>query len=76
MAIDTVVKRASALAVTIKQLPLPDSTIDQGDRQTLLSQYSGILSGAAIIIIGSIYGAIVKPIWQPISKNIIDRMDE
>jgi len=60
MAIDTAIKRASALAVTIKQLPLPDSTIDQGDRQTLLSQYSGILSGAVVVVIKSAQKIAIK----------------
>lgn len=36
--IDTQVKRASVLGVV-----QPDSTIDQGDRQTVLEVYAGIL---------------------------------
>jgi hypothetical protein len=47
MAIDTAVKRNSVLAIATNLLPLPDNTIDQGDRQTLLRHYAGILAGAA-----------------------------
>ncbi len=45
MAIDTAVKRQSMVSMTTVLIPLPDSTIDQGDRQTFLRLYSGILSG-------------------------------
>lgn len=48
MAIDSASKRASALgfgfiAIT---LVIPDGTLDQGDRQTIADQYSGILASA------------------------------
>lgn len=52
MAIDTASKRVSALR---KTLPLPDATIDQGDRQHITWNYSGILAGALITRI-AIYG--------------------
>lgn len=45
MAIDTAVKRQSMVSMAAVLIPLPDSTIDQGDRQTFLRLYSGILSG-------------------------------
>ena len=48
MALDTAVKRASAINVTAPWrglLPFPDGTIDQGDRQATAYQYSGILAG-------------------------------
>lgn len=45
MAIDTAVKRQSMVSMVAVLIPLPDSTIDQGDRQTFLRLYSGILSG-------------------------------
>ena len=51
MSIDTLAKRNSVLIVSTNLLPIPDSTIDAGDRQTLLKRYSGILSGAAIEVL-------------------------
>ena len=44
--IDTAQKRASAIGVNQPQLTLviPDSEIDQGDRQTIVSCYRGILA--------------------------------
>ncbi len=39
MAIDSKVKRASVLGIII-----PDSTLDQGDRQTIVGIYRGILA--------------------------------
>lgn len=45
MAIDTASKRVSALRMT---LPLPDGTIDQGDRQHVTWNYAGILAGALV----------------------------
>lgn len=50
MAIDTLAKRASVLNIASLQLPIPDGTISQGDRQSVLRFYSGILAGAAIIV--------------------------
>ena len=47
MAIDTATKRASALGTRRRRLlPIPDGTIDQADRQTLLWCYGGILAAA------------------------------
>ena len=49
MAIDTAAKRASALGFVVFGLTvIPDGTIGQADRQTLLNCYGGILSGEAI----------------------------
>jgi hypothetical protein len=50
MAIDTLAKRASVLNIASLQLPIPDGTISQGDRQSLLRVYTGILAGAAVIV--------------------------
>jgi len=45
MAIDTNVKRGSMLTFSDESLlPIPNGAIDQGDRQTFLGLYSGILS--------------------------------
>lgn len=49
MALDTAVKRASALHVGSPWrgiLPFPDGTVDDGDRQVVAFLYSGILAGA------------------------------
>jgi hypothetical protein len=44
MAIDTAAKRASMLNFGNDDLlPVPSGTFDQGDRQTFLSLYSGLL---------------------------------
>ena len=51
MAIDTLAKRNSVLMINSELLPIPDGTIGQGDRQSLLKNYSGILSGAGVAII-------------------------
>jgi hypothetical protein len=53
MAIDTLAKRNSVLSVNSYILPIPDSTIDQGDRQTLLRRVSSILADGAVAIIRS-----------------------
>ncbi len=45
MAVDTAAKRASAMAFgmpLLGPLPIPDASVDQGDRQHLLGCYSGI----------------------------------
>ena len=47
MAIDTLAKRNSVLSVNSYILPIPDSTINQADRQTVLRVYGGILADAA-----------------------------
>lgn len=59
MGIDTVAKRQSALGQRWARLPfgrrfsqpIPDGTIDQGDRQTSGFVYGGILAGELIIAI-------------------------
>lgn len=51
MAIDTALKRASALNVGSPWrgiLPLPDGTVAAADRQVVALHYSGILAGAAV----------------------------
>ena len=52
MAIDTATKRASALTYAMAPilLPIPNSTITQDDRQTLLGIYGGILAAAAAVL--------------------------
>jgi hypothetical protein len=49
--LDTTSKRASAVQLmkpwTISP-PLPDGTIDQGDRQHIAATYSGILAGTFV----------------------------
>lgn len=48
MAVDTAVKRHSALHVLVPSVPLPDGTVGAGDRQTLARLYSGILAGEPV----------------------------
>lgn len=62
MAIDTRAKRNSALAFRRARfrrlMPEGDGTIDQGDRQTALARYAGILAEALAslsIIPGQVY---------------------
>jgi len=55
MAIDTVAKRNSVLSVNSYILPIPDGTIAQDDRQTLLRVYGGILAGAAAAALGKLH---------------------
>jgi len=57
MAIDSASKRASALGFGFIALTLvvPDGTIDQGDRQTVAHQYSGILATEAVVAVGKPY---------------------
>ena len=55
MAVDTRDKRSSAIAVSSpwrNRLPLPDSTVDQGDRQHTAYYYSGVLAILSITISG------------------------
>jgi hypothetical protein len=49
VALDTRVKRLSMLNYIVPQslLPDPSGSFDQGDRQTLLDKYSGILFAGA-----------------------------
>ncbi len=52
MAIDTPLKRLSAVFVGSPwraKLPLPDSSIEQADRQTIWTQYSGILAAGEVV---------------------------
>jgi hypothetical protein len=59
--IDTPQKRLSALArrrlpwLRRFTLPIPDGTIDQGDRQQVAFVYRGILAGAAEVV-GTLVG--------------------
>lgn len=48
MALDTAKKRHSALTFRRHYPPLPDGTIDQADRQTLIGLYGGILAQAIV----------------------------
>lgn len=50
MAIDTLAKRNSVISVNSIILPIPDGTIAQADRQTLLRVYGGILAAAAAVL--------------------------
>lgn len=55
MAIDTLAKRNSTLIIQGSAgLVVPDGTIDQGDRQSILKQFSGILADAAVEAIQAI----------------------
>lgn len=51
MAIDSASKRASAIGVGSPFITaiIPDGNLDQGDRQTMSSAYSGILAIASIV---------------------------
>ena len=71
MAIDTLAKRNSVLGINTIIPPIPDGTISAGDRETLLRNYSGILSGAAIVVVtaGRFAQKLVQRIAQPISKE-------
>lgn len=57
--IDTQIKRASVLGIV-----QPDATIDQGDRQTLLGVYAGILAGVLVIATGlvSVAFSVTRPL--------------
>ena len=55
MAIDSAAKRQSAMMVFVpihSRVPLPDGTVGQIDRQTLIMMYGGILAGVIIIATG------------------------
>jgi len=51
MAIDTLAKRNSVISVNSVILPIPDGTIGQNDRQTVLRVYGGILAGAVVAVL-------------------------
>ena len=71
MAIDTLAKRNSVLNIQSVILPITDGTIAAGDRETLLRNYSGILSGAAIAVedVSRYIEKLVQRIAQPLSKD-------
>lgn len=48
MAIDTLAKRNSVISINSIILPIPDGTVGQDDRQTLLRVYGGILAEAIV----------------------------
>ena len=53
MAIDTSDKRMSMLSWHGgRNIPQPDGTLDQNDRQTLLGRYGGILWASTVIATG------------------------
>jgi hypothetical protein len=59
MAVDTKQKRQSSfnfIRAFSLRLQFPDGTIDQGDRQTALISYSGILAGAITDAIRDLIG--------------------
>lgn len=66
MAIDTAAKRHSAInwGLPWRTMPLPDGTIDQGDRQHVALMYSGILASemqADPIVEQGIYARVLFP---------------
>jgi hypothetical protein len=65
MAADTSQKRISAMNIKCpwrRSGVIPDGTIDQGDRQGAFRMYSGILAGAAVLIVQAGTG-IIKLIY-------------
>lgn len=60
MAVDTAAKRASALAMT---LPIPDGTIDQGDRQHVLWTYGGVLAALLVTVYPTLHATITLSPW-------------
>jgi len=72
VAVDTLAKRNSALAVSTVLLPIPDGTVGQADRQTLLSVYGGILAGASVA--AKIIKAMIQPMIQPMIKPMIGKV--
>ena len=66
MAIDSLAKRNSVLSVTTTLLPIPDSTIDQADRQTVLRVYGGILAGSVVVI----FTKLTRPVRRTIERTI------
>lgn len=69
MAIDTLAKRNSVLSVSSCILPIPDGTIDQGDRQTLLRVVSSILADAASALTTCLTRAITRAITRSIERS-------
>ena len=67
MAIDTVAKRNSVLSVNSYILPIPDGTIGQDDRQTLLRVYGGILAVAVADALGRLHDRLsitINHLWR------------
>ena len=58
MAIDTLAKRNSVVSVNSVVLPIPDSTIGDDDRQTLLRTVGSILADTAAEISGFLHRTI------------------
>lgn len=61
--LDTVSKRASSVQLRKPWAispPLPDGTIDQGDRQHIALTYSGILAGAAAAVTSQVSEWIIR----------------
>lgn len=67
MSLDTAQKRASAIGEFsfCEVLPIPDSTIDQADRQTVAWVYGGILAGEADIGIPGPYFVVAAQALVP-----------
>jgi len=76
MAIDTAKKRNSALAFSTMLLPIPDGTIDQADRQTLLYLYGGILAGVAEVaaMTKDFIQSMIQPMIEPMIEPMIGRV--
>lgn len=72
MAIDTLVKRNSALSFSTLLLPVPDGTIDQADRQTMAFSYGGILSGIAAVVAG--FGSLTKPLVSKLVEPLTQKL--
>jgi len=65
MAIDTLAKRVSAMG---EVLPIPDATINQADRQTVVSVYGGILASAAVAVINCLTRDLVRPVTRSLKR--------
>lgn len=60
MAVDTLSKRVSALN---KSLPIPDGTLDAGDRQHIAWSYSGILASPIFLNLAIVLSRITLRPW-------------
>lgn len=73
MAVDTQVKRQSAIATRRLPwfrrfaVPVPDSTIDQGDRQTGAFCYAGVLAEEP-----DTPSATSRPFYRPQTRDVAD----
>ena len=74
MAIDSLSKRNSVVSVQSMILPIPDSTIDQGDRQTLSHVYRGILAIPLGVIVS--FGGLVKNLVQDLVQPLVKDLSE